>query len=122
MTSLEQAGRPTWLPLAFVLVSALGALSACSDGPNTQYVPIGSRCTHDSQCGTSPYTCETTNYPDGYCDKTCASDGDCPADAVCYLNHCRRTCTQLTDCRQAEGYTCRMSGATSDFCDIPEGS
>jgi hypothetical protein len=110
---------------SFVLAALCASVTSCSNPPNTQILPIGSRCTSDSECGTSPYTCETTNYPNGYCDKTCGSDTDCPSDSVCYVNHCRRTCATASDCRQAEGYVCRMTGTTTapvNFCDVPEGS
>jgi len=108
---------------ALVVFCALAALGACSNPPNTQLLPIGSRCTTDSECGTSPYICETVGYPNGYCDKTCVTTGDCPSDSICYDLHCRRTCVTTADCRQAEGYVCRPpNGAEMPFCDVPEGS
>jgi hypothetical protein len=114
---------------ALLLFCAL-ALAACSNPPNTQLLPIGSRCTTDSECGTSPYICETTDttsptpisYPNGYCDKVCSTTGDCPADSLCYASHCRRTCAATSDCRQAEGYVCRMTAGAMNFCDVPEGN
>ena len=120
--------RDRYVPVAlrlFALVFGLfavglfGASGGCDDGPNTQRLPIGQRCAEDSVCGTSPYACETTGYPGGYCDKTCATDADCPSDSVCYVTKCRRKCTGATECRQAEGYTCRTTGATAPYCDVP---
>ncbi|MGZ3408097.1 MAG: hypothetical protein ACXVAN_16720, partial [Polyangia bacterium] len=50
-----------WAALALALVAA-----GCSDASNTQYLPIGSRCSSSSQCGTSPYSCAIAGYPYGY--------------------------------------------------------
>jgi hypothetical protein len=64
-------------------------------------------------------------YPGGYCDKPCATDGDCPLDSVCAATRCRRKCVdsnnapEPTKCRQFEGYTCRVGLATAPFCDLP---
>jgi hypothetical protein len=115
---------------ALVVFFALAVLGACSNPPNTQLLPIGSRCTTDDECGTSPYKCETmdttysvaTPFPNGYCDKTCMSTGECPSDSLCYSMHCRRTCAMASDCREAEGYTCRMTPGAINFCDVLEGS
>lgn len=104
------------LGITFALFAVLAV--GCDSPPNTQNLPIGTRCTDDSMCGTSPYACAVTGYPGGYCDKSCATDGDCPLDAVCAITRCRRKCTSPSECRQAEGYTCRGSGATSPFCDV----
>jgi hypothetical protein len=93
------------------------ALSACSDGPNTQYLPIGQRCGSDEDCGTSPFACQT-NHPGGYCYKNCSTDGDCPLDSVCASGRCRRKCTSPNECRTLEGYTCLPTGATSPYCDV----
>jgi hypothetical protein len=94
----------------------------CSDPPNTQRLPIGSRCSSNDACGTEPYTCEMT-APNGYCDKACTLNNDCPPDSVCppALLHCRRPCKASSECRQVEGYTCvsnANNGATAPFCDV----
>jgi hypothetical protein len=109
------------------IVLLLGPLAGCDDPPNTQRLPIGQRCTDDPSCGTSPYACQTMGYPGGYCDKACATDGDCPLDSVCatIVARCRRKCGDAngapdpTKCRQTEGYTCRATGAIAPFCDLP---
>jgi hypothetical protein len=90
-------------------------LAGCSDGPNSQYRPIGTDCTADDQCGTKPYSCSTKNHPNGYCQKDCATPGDCPSDSTCVAMECRRKCTMQSDCRVAEGYMCSGSPAVCDF-------
>ncbi len=99
------------------LTLALAAAISCSPGSNTQFEPIGSRCTSDGTCGTSPFVCATA-LPGGYCEKRCGTDGDCPSDAVCFESTCRRRCASDSECRESEGYQCRAEGATSSFCDI----
>jgi hypothetical protein len=106
-------GRAGWL---FLL-----AVVGCNDGPNTQYRPIGSDCSSGDQCGTSPYSCATAGYPNGYCQKDCATDGDCPSDSVCVVPHCRRKCQSASACRTSEGYVCRADGV-APHCDVPTNS
>lgn len=106
---------------ALILVAAAAASTVwvgCGDPTGTQYLPIGSRCMQASDCGTSPFTCDTAGFPGGYCSRTCVTDGDCPADALCAGDkECRRHCTADADCRQAEGYACGFpSGTTSGVC------
>ena len=105
------------LGFSFAILVAFTVVG-CDSAPNTQNLPIGQRCTDDSMCGTSPYACQVTTYPGGYCDKSCGTDGDCPLDAVCASTRCRRKCTAPSECRETEGYTCRTIGATSPFCDV----
>jgi hypothetical protein len=94
-------------------------LAGCSSTANTQYLPIGSRCSHDSTCGTEPYVCRTNGYPGGYCEKPCTTDGDCPADSWCVPQlGCRRSCENNSSaCRTAEGYTCVVQPNRS-YCDV----
>jgi hypothetical protein len=92
------------------------ALAGCSDTANTQYLPVGSRCSSSTQCGTAPYNCAVSGYPYGYCDKSCATNGDCPADSACspLAKACRRTCTDSSTCRVSDGYRCQsLVGGTS---------
>jgi hypothetical protein len=108
--------------LALLVVVTVGLASFGCDTPaNTQKLPVGSRCTQPSQCGSSPYGCSIKGYPGGYCDKDCATDGDCPADSVCAaaLRKCRRKCVAASECRESEGYTCRAFGATTTVCELP---
>jgi hypothetical protein len=99
-----------WAALALALVAA-----GCSDNANTQLLPIGSRCSSSSQCGTSPFDCAMAGYPFGYCEKTCTTDGDCPADSICspLVKACRRACTSSATCRVADGYSCQPSSGRS---------
>jgi hypothetical protein len=108
-----------------VAVLAIFFVAGCGSGSNTQSQPIGSRCKSNGNCGTSPFTCELTGYPGGYCDKPCATDGDCPLDSLCLPNRgCRRRCNDSTElCRTDEadgnGYGCVTSPATTgSFCDV----
>ena len=101
-------------------------VAGCGSGSNQQKEPIGSRCKKNSDCGTSPFQCETTGYPGGYCDKICTTDGDCPLDSLCLpkpSSVCRRRCESSTECRtdvaDGIGYACITSeGATGSFCDV----
>jgi hypothetical protein len=105
-----------WAVLAIALVAA-----GCGDPDNTQYLPIGSRCSRASQCGTSPYACDAS-LPNGYCDKGCTTDGDCPADALCNptVHLCRRRCKVPDDCRVSEGYKCVALVGGETVCDVPQ--
>jgi hypothetical protein len=95
-------------------------LVACGAGPNTAYLPVGSRCTTSSDCGTSPFDCDTT-APGGYCERACSVEADCPPDSTCGgalggSGHCRRRCDYkgvLNECRDAEGYVCGDVGSLS---------
>jgi hypothetical protein len=102
---------------ALLVVAAL-LISACSDPDNTQYLPVGSGCNHDSDCGTSPFSCAITGYYGGYCQKPCSTDGECPADSLCAVavKQCRRKCATEGDCRPH--YVC-VPGASSTVCDVP---
>jgi len=104
-----------------VLTLAL-AVAGCSDAANTQYLPIGSRCSSSTQCGTSPYDCAIAGYPFGYCEKSCATDGDCPADSLCatlsaQVKECRRVCTTDDACRVADGYSCQSIAGGRGVCE-----
>jgi len=109
---------PRLLPLLLLLCATLFS-AACSEPPNTQYLPIGQRCGSDEDCGTSPFNCNNVTYPGGYCERTCTTDGDCPLDAVCASLRCRRKCAATSDCRSTEGHVCRPIGASGPFCDLP---
>ncbi|MEO6953742.1 MAG: hypothetical protein ABI321_18215 [Polyangia bacterium] len=95
-------------------------LVSCGAAPNTQYLPIGQRCTHPGDCGTTPFECDDTK-PGGYCAEPCVTDGSCPTDSVCVnKTTCRRKCSTNADCRQTEGYAC-VTGTEpiSPYCDTP---
>lgn len=104
------------LALAFALVAAAG----CSDAPNTQLLPIGSRCSSSGQCGTTPYDCAISGYPYGYCEKPCTTNGDCPADSLCNpkAQACRRVCVDSSTCRVADGYSCQALISGQGVCEV----
>jgi hypothetical protein len=103
---------------SILVMAALLACAGCDPGPGHQSIPIGSRCTSNGQCGTTPFEC-ASGYPGGYCDRACATDGDCPMDSLCINKACRRTCKTTSDCRAAEGYECRSLGGILPVCDLP---
>lgn len=104
-----------WLLL--LVVAAVG----CSDNANTQSLPIGSRCSQNTQCGTSPYVCNMgPGYAFGYCEAPCTTDGDCPLDSLCSpapVKACRRACKESSECRQSEGYACVLLPTGKSVCD-----
>ena len=106
-------------PAALLALTLALAVAGCSDPSNTQYVPIGSRCSSNTQCGTSPYDCAISGYPFGYCEKSCTTDGDCPADSLCsaVVKACRRVCSSDTACRTADGYTCQSVAGGRGVCE-----
>jgi hypothetical protein len=107
------AVRLAWLALL---------LAACSTPPNSQRLPIGSRCNSDGDCGTAPFNCVIAD-PGGYCSRPCITNGDCPADALCIGSACRRTCVDASACRTNEGYVCRSEpGTNSPVCDTTAGT
>lgn len=100
-------------------LAIVALLVACGDPSNTQKLPVGSRCSSSSQCGTPPFDCAAVGYPGGYCEKPCTTHGDCPADSLCSpaLHQCRRRCASNKDCRVDEGYGCRTIGGTDAVCE-----
>lgn len=104
-----------WAALTLLAIVA----AACSDSSNTQFLPIGSRCSSSSQCGTSPYDCVVAGYPFGYCEKPCKVDGECPADSLCnsVIGACRRVCLDDSTCRVSEGYSCQPL-ETKSVCEV----
>ncbi len=112
--------RVKWVGAILVFLVA-----GCGSGSNTQKEPIGSRCKSNGNCGSTPFQCETDGYPGGYCDKPCATDGDCPLDSLCLpkpLSACRRRCNDSVECRtdtgDGRGYACITSeGTTGSYCD-----
>ena len=103
------------IALFFAATAVWAIFAGCDSAPNSAYLPIGSRCSSAGQCGTRPFTCNAA-LPGGYCERDCTTDGDCPMDAVCVTQRCRRRCQVPNDCRVHEGYACRTLGATSPVC------
>jgi hypothetical protein len=105
---------------ALVLVVTMLAV-ACQDGPNTQYLPIGSPCFKQSDCGTQPFDC-ALDVPGGSCVKSCSDNTDCPTDSACARKFCKRSCHSSAGCRAPVGYGCWDEGATTMVCDfVPDG-
>lgn len=109
-----------WAALTLALVVA-PLVAGCGDSANTQYLPIGSRCSSNGQCGTSPFDCAIAGHPYGYCEKPCTTDGDCPADSLCSAlavpKACRRVCTSDTACRTDDGYSCQPVAGGRAVCE-----
>lgn len=80
-------------------------------------------CHADSRCINNPLEapsgqCQTIGCTVGD-DSTCAANGDghCITDGE--INYCVDTCTQTTDCNDAEGWECSDNGADGLYCDHP---
>jgi hypothetical protein len=105
-----------WLAVIIVALAC-----GCSDPADTQFLPIGSRCSSSAQCGTAPYACNMgPGYNFGYCEKPCSVDGECPLDSLCApapLKVCRRACKATSECRDTEGYACVALTTGKTVCD-----
>jgi hypothetical protein len=90
------------------------------DGDCTAMGTTGAACTMASDCCGVPvgYDCMTDlfsgyiTFPGGYCSsQACTSNADCGPDAECldvmgFIQFCLRTCTDSSECRESEGYSC----------------
>jgi hypothetical protein len=112
---------------SFALAWSLAFVVGCSSKSDVQRLPIGSPCTTSGDCGTGKFFC-ATDHPNGYCKADCHKDGDCPTGSVCAgagvvaPGECHKVCNQLSDCRTAEGYICKLNpdDASHAYCDVPE--
>jgi hypothetical protein len=93
---------------------------------------VGDACSLDSQCGCVPSSareCLTSisgymNFPGGYCTARCTSAAECGSGANCAeitpgTMYCLKLCTNASQCRMAEDYTCTsipMSSDTRTYC------
>jgi len=109
---------------AFAVALCLASVAGCNDaGKDVQRLSIGSPCVTSGDCGTGRYFC-ATGEPNGYCQRECGKDADCPDGSLCVgagmvtSGACRKTCNTLDDCRNAEGYVCAPTGAAHPFCDV----
>jgi len=113
------------------------ATDAREDGACTVGL-TGDACTSASSCACVPSSareCLTTlsgyiTFPGGYCSARCSSPADCGTGANCATvttgtNYCLKVCSSASQCRMAEGYTCKtipMSSDTRTYCLPPDGS
>ncbi len=80
---------------------------------------VGDSCATQDDCGGIPSAspnCMTDIYgmitfPNGYCSADCITDADCGAGSTCFdvmgfMQFCMKDCTDRTDCREDEGYSC----------------
>jgi hypothetical protein len=91
----------------------------------TEIGRIGDACVSHGQCPAgktrdSPGFC-SYSFPNGYCTRPCASDGDCDEGSICAAsllgNACVRSCSTSSECRVQEGYSCSgTSGSGRRFC------
>lgn len=75
-------------------------------GVNKQGEPLGG-CSGGQYC-----IAPEEGFPNGYCAPDCRA-APCPAGAVCYpssasRHYCLRGCQRDSDCREREGYVCRV--------------
>jgi hypothetical protein len=81
--------------------------------------PLGGPCAADGDCQVS-LVC-VADDPGGQCVKTCASDADCGAGALCNDElKCYQACTRTADCPRAVSdarYGC-VGPAPRQFCDV----
>jgi hypothetical protein len=81
---------------------------------------IGKACADSTGCAS--HVCLA--MPNGYCSKDYCDIAGCPAGATCVgdssgFAQCMKSCTQDSDCRSSEGYTCNTTNHT---CTAPSGA
>lgn len=100
-----------------IAIALLGTAACGADdggvGPSGRLV--GGRCSSDADCDKR---CVTDNaFPGGYCTRSCADDGGCPAGSACVALEdgiCLALCRAAADCDAfGAGYTCNLYGRQS---------
>jgi serine protease len=102
-------------------VVAPGFSPGSGNAPGTGSNGLGDACTDSTQCGGGLY-CELS-LQHGYCTTACASDNDCNNAGICEtlqeqppatgtFQICLKSCTQASDCRTSDGYTCDATDKT----------
>jgi hypothetical protein len=112
-------GRLRLLGAAFFAMAAMAALGCAPK--------IGDKCVLSTDCSQQGTLVCDTSQPAGYCTQLNCTNGSCPNDAVCvefqssvpgcgYNDYqspsrtgrtfCMAHCSDPSDCRQSEGYTC----------------
>jgi len=100
---------------AFAVALCLASVAGCNDaGKDVQRLSIGSPCVTSGDCGTGRYFC-ATGEPNGYCQRECGKDADCPDGQICApagtLNFKIRACVAAgckvdADCTAYPGGVC----------------
>jgi hypothetical protein len=121
---------PSPRALALVVLFALSGCTGTGNNPPTQNLSIGAPCGSSAECGDAPpFACDVTRTG-GYCTRPCATNFDCPIEAVCAPvpgagSVCVKKCDTGNDCRFGEGYVCHSAtvegdlGASQSFCGVP---
>lgn len=73
----------------------------CTSGSDCMGIPSDTRFCMDYMWGFIP-------FPGGYCSAWCGSSSDCGTGAGCVVGQCFKRCTDDSECRTSEGYTCRV--------------
>ncbi len=105
---------------------SIGELGEC-------YQALGDACTQfdckdvgdiSLRCAPAMLPVDEARVPNGYCTvPDCTSDSDCPEQGVCReaanfdRTMCLATCTQDSDCRVEDGYTCLTAASCQNAAD-----
>lgn len=96
--------------------------SGTPDAGNPGTKAVGDACFGGGECATG--LCQIVAFPDGYCTKSCAQNGDCPSGSVCGVSPadstgqtkvCLKSCSPAGSaggCRT--GYVCEKKGTSLD--------
>lgn len=99
-----------------------GGVSGTGGGGSVAVGAFGDPCVVNSNCSTN--FCQAFGFQDGYCTKTCTTNGDCPAGGACGRNPagggniCLKSCSAAG---QAPG-TCRAGYVCEKFQSSTDGS
>jgi hypothetical protein len=126
MNRVNLSAWPGWALAAREWTLALGALAVAMAGVGCT-PKIGDKCTLSTDCSQQGTLVCDTSQPEGYCTQLNCTNGSCPNSAVCVefqssvpgcgyndyqspsrtgRSFCMAHCSNPSDCRQSEGYTC----------------
>lgn len=84
--------------ILFMLSLAFTAACGSSAGPTSR--AVGGSCASNSDCDQTCLTNQT--FPNGYCTRSCASDGDCASGSQCVRDDfgqiCEVLCSTVSSC------------------------